>query len=447
MAPYARIVGTGSYVPARVVTTSQLASRPFHYRGEVLRKSEAEILKATGGIRERRWALPDEDNVAMAVPALRQALKESPGPVDLLLFGHNSDVPIPAVAAIVQGAGLFPPVYSFDLVTDRDTFTPLDAARVLLDSGKYGSVLLADSPAISAVRKPGDILPDVFRREACLLRRDGTRASAPFQDGRLGASVEAILVGHRPFRAPVTRARRVAQALDMREVRGADVVSGCPAFVTALHLAALTIETGRARRVAVIGTDKLTEVADPDHLDITLYGDSAGAVIVEASETPGVIDSHFLTLGEEWTILKLGDGVIDRSRQWLTMEGHDVFRRARSLSDVILPLLKRNGVGIDDVRLYFIHQMNGRILNYTAGKLFGEDRAEEIIDERVPWSIDLYGNSGAGTIPLTLDLVLKDRLRRRTSGQPFNLALGEGTLVLFVSIGAGMILGANLIRL
>ena len=204
-----------------------------------------------------------------------------------------------------------------------------------------------------------------------------------------------------------------------------DLNAGCSGFLYALSQATAMVKSGQARRVLVIGADVLSRVTDfADPRSAVLFGDGAGAVVVESSPGRDLIGPFVLgSDGSQPDLLCIprGTGVI-------SMQGREVYRRAvEAMSDSVLELCSVQGVGLDEIDLVVCHQANARILASVAQRT-------ELPEERFLSNIAAYGNTSAGSIPLALaDAAVGGRLCR-------------GDLVVLAAFGAGFTWGAGLVR-
>ena len=186
---------------------------------------------------------------------------------------------------------------------------------------------------------------------------------------------------------------------------GFDVSAACSGFLFALSTAARFVETGKHKAVMVIGADKMSTIIDwTDRNSCILFGDGAGAVIVEPDESgTGIYDSIEYCDGANWEALRmLGGGslnpatheTIDAKMHYLFQEGKAVFKVAvEGMADVSAEIMERNGLSGDDVRYLVPHQANQRIIDATARRM-------GITMDKVMLNISRYGNTTAGTIPL-----------------------------------------------
>jgi 3-oxoacyl-[acyl-carrier-protein] synthase-3 len=321
---YARVSGTGSALPNRVVTNDQLA-RELASRGV---ETSDEWIVARTGIRQRYIA---EDGVGSAELGARAAL-----------------------AAI-------------------------ESAQV--DVGSIDLIVVATST-------PDQIFPSC----ACLIQ------------ARLG------LGGCAAF----------------------DVQAVCSGFVYALSVAEAMIVSGRHRRALVIGTEVFSRILDwNDRTTCVLFGDGAGAVVLEAAGVPGVLASELRADGSQAGILcaagRLSHGAIE-GQPFLTMDGPAVFKLAVSvLGASAVDVLAAAGLPTGRLDWFIPHQANIRIMTATARRL-------GVPDSKVVVTVDRHGNTSAASVPLALDAAVRDgRIR-------------SGHHVLLQGVGGGFTWGSILLK-
>ena len=190
----------------------------------------------------------------------------------------------------------------------------------------------------------------------------------------------------------------------------------------------------------VIGADVMSSIIDyTDRATCIIFGDGAGAVILEASDSDslGVIDFMHEVDGSGGCYLYMPGGgslhpstheTVDEKMHYVHQDGQAVFKFAvRKQTELCEKILERNGINASDIDVFIAHQANRRIINATAERL-------GVRPERVVINIDRYGNTTAGTIPLAMDTA-------RQEGK-----LKKGDLVLLASVGAGFTVGATLLR-
>ena len=186
-----------------------------------------------------------------------------------------------------------------------------------------------------------------------------------------------------------------------------DILAACSGFVYALSTGSQFIESGRFKKVIVVGADKMSSIIDwEDRTTCILFGDGAGAVLLEpTTEDLGLIDfsMHSDGTGEHHLIMKGGGSknpasheTVDQRLHYIRQEGQAVFKFAvTKMADTAADIMERNGLTGDDVRYLVPHQANKRIIDATANRM-------GIGSEKVMLNIDKYGNTTAATIPLCL---------------------------------------------
>ena len=216
-------------------------------------------------------------------------------------------------------------------------------------------------------------------------------------------------------------------------------ISGCPAFdiqavcsgfVYAMATADSFIKSGAAKCALVVGAETMSRITDwTDRSNCILWGDGAGAVIMTASDEPGVLSSHLHADGSYTSLLNVPSGVSKRDGgSTIVMEGNPVFKVAVNTLDAIVDeTLAANGLQKSDIDWLVPHQANIRILQSTAKKL-GMDM------ERVVVTVDKHGNTSAASIPLALDVAVRDgRIKR-------------GEAILMEAFGGGFTWGSVLLK-
>jgi 3-oxoacyl-[acyl-carrier-protein] synthase III len=224
----------------------------------------------------------------------------------------------------------------------------------------------------------------------------------------------------------------LADRLGAVDAAAYDLSAGCTGFMYALAQGYGMLAGRLARRALVVGGDILSRILDwSDRSTLVLFGDGAGAVVLEPAEEPGFLAFELGADGAGGENLWLpgsGSRVFEDPRQHVKMNGREVFRFAtRVLVSSGEAVLDRAGLGVDDVDVYVPHQANVRIIDHATKKL-------GIPSDRVVVNVDRYGNTSSGSIPLALaDAQVDGRL------QP-------GKLVLMTGMGAGLTWGSALMR-
>ena len=316
---YARIIGTGGYLPEKVLTNKDL---------EALVSTSDEWIVSRTGIRERHIAADGEFASDLALQACRSAL----------------------------------------LAAGR---TPADVDLI---------VLATSTPDM------------VFPSTACLLQ------------AKLGVKRGA--------------------AFDLQAV--------CSGFVYALATANLYIRAGQFRCALVVGAEVFSRILDwRDRGTCVLFGDGAGAVVLEASDAPGILSSHLRADGRHAAILSTPGQVCRGAVQGdptLKMDGGAVFRLAvRVLEESAREALAANGMQVSDLDAYIPHQANVRIISHVARKL-------GIEDSKCIVTVDRHANTSAASVPLALDVAVRDG------------RIQPGHHVLLQGVGGGFTWGSVLLR-
>ncbi len=214
-----------------------------------------------------------------------------------------------------------------------------------------------------------------------------------------------------------------------------DVAAACSGFIYALDVADRFIRTGGATRALVIGSELFSRILDwNDRGTCVLFGDGAGAVVLEAAEQPGILSTHLHADGRQTPLLNVPWGVsqgyaaLEGERGKVTMRGNEVFRVAvRTLGELVDETLNANGLQRGDVDWLIPHQANIRIMSATAKKL-------GLPLERMVSTVAMHGNTSAASIPLAFNQAVTDgRIQR-------------GDLLLLEAFGAGFTWGSALIR-
>ncbi len=321
---YSRIIGTGSYLPAKVVTNLDL---------EKIMDTDDQWIRERTGIRERRVVVEGETTTTLAEHACRNALEAAavdPGEIDLLVMG---------------------------------TTTP-------------------------------DL---VFPSSACLIQK------------RLG----------------------------LPDCGAMDVNAACSGFIYALSIADKFIRCGDAKKVLVCGAETLTSMVNWNKRDTAvLFGDGAGAVVLAASDEPGILSTHIHANGNHADLLNTEVGVsrgfagIEKNdgKPELLMKGNEVFKVAvRTLGRIVDETLEANNMDKSELDWLIPHQANLRIIVATAKKL-------EMDMDQVVISVDRHGNTSAASVPLALDEAVRDGRVKR------------GDMLLLEAFGGGFTWGSALIK-
>ena len=319
---YSRIIGTGGYLPERILTNAELE--------QMVETSDQWITERTG-IRERHIAADGENTCDLAEQAARAAI---------------------AAAAI-----------------DKDSIDLIVVATTTPDQ--------------------------VFPSTACLLQ----------------------------------------QRLDIHGAPAFDVQAVCTGFVYALSVADKFIRSGSHRRALVVGAETMSRITDwTDRGTCVLFGDGAGAVVIEASEEPGILSTHLHADGQYKDLLRVSAGVssgYDKVRDgnaFMEMQGNEVFKMAvNTLGRIVDETLAANALSKSDIDWLVPHQANIRIIKGTARKL-------KMPMDNVVVTVDRHGNTSGASVPLALDVAVRDgRIKR-------------GDTLLLEAFGGGFTWGSALIK-
>ncbi|GJL36800.1 3-oxoacyl-[acyl-carrier-protein] synthase 3 [Phytobacter ursingii] len=224
------------------------------------------------------------------------------------------------------------------------------------------------------------------------------------------------------------------QVQNMLGVKGCpafDVAAACAGFTYALSIADQYVKSGAVKNALVIGSDVLARTCDPeDRGTIIIFGDGAGAVVLGASEEPGIISTHLHADGRYGELLTLpnADRVHPENPIFLTMAGNEVFKVAvTELSRIVDETLEANNLQRSELNWLVPHQANLRIISATAKKL-------GMSLDNVVVTLDRHGNTSAASVPCALDEAVRDgRIQR-------------GQLILLEAFGGGFTWGSALVR-
>ena len=321
---YSRIIGTGSYLPEKVVTNQDL---------EKILDTDDQWIRDRTGIRERRISNDEEPTTVLAEHACRKALEAAdvdPGEIDLLIIG---------------------------------TTTP-------------------------------DL---IFPSSACLIQKK----------------------------------------LGLPDCGAMDVNAACSGFMYGLSIADKYIRCGDAKKVLVCGAETLSELTNWNRRETAvLFGDGAGAVVLGASDEPGILSTHIHANGNHAELLKAEVGVSrgfkgledNECKAEIFMKGNEVFKVAvRTLGRIVDETLEANNMDKSELDWLIPHQANLRIITATARKL-------EMDMDRVVITVDRHGNTSSASVPLALDEAVRDgRIKR-------------GDMLLLEAFGGGFTWGSALIK-
>jgi len=257
--------------------------------------------------------------------------------------------------------------------------------------------------------------------------------------GREGSEIELLICATvTPDMAFPSTAVLLAEALGARKAAAYDLSAGCTGFVYALAQAQAVLAADMCRTALVVGGDVLSKIVDwSDRATCVLFGDGAGAVVLEQVEEGGFLGFELGADGSGGKDLYLPAGgsrrpasaeTVALGEHYVHMNGREVFKFAtRVLVSSAQALLAMLGLTVADVDLYIPHQANIRIIQHAAAKL-------GIPEEKIVVNVDRYGNTSSGSIPLALADAARDgRLR-------------PGDLVLMTGMGAGLTWGSGVLE-
>ncbi len=248
-------------------------------------------------------------------------------------------------------------------------------------------------------------------------------------------SIDLIIVATTtPDRIFPSTACLLQQRLDIHGCPAFDIQAVCTGFIYALDVADKFIKTGAAKRALVIGAETLSRIVDwTDRSTCVLFADGAGAVIIEASEEPGILSTHIHADGSYAELLNTNGGISDTNPDGfdaihIEMKGNEVFKVAvNTLGRIVDETLAANNMEKSDIDWLVPHQANIRIINATARKL-------KMSTDHVVTTVQNHGNTSAASVPLALDTAVRDgRIKR-------------GETILLEAFGGGFTWGSALIK-
>ncbi len=254
--------------------------------------------------------------------------------------------------------------------------------------------------------------------------------------GRKAQDIDLIVLATTtPDKVFPSTACLLQKRLKVRGCPAFDVQAVCTGFVYALGIAERFIRTNGARCALVIGAEAISRLLDwTDRTTCVLFGDGAGAVIVEAAQKPGILSTHLHADGSFENLLHVPQGVgqgysrMIEGQAFMQMKGNEVFRMAvRTLGRIVDETLAANSIAKKDIDWLIPHQANYRIIEATAHKL-------KMSMDRVVVTIDEHGNTSAASIPLALDVAVRDgRIQR-------------GEVIIMEAFGGGFTWGSALLK-
>ncbi|MCB1758347.1 MAG: ketoacyl-ACP synthase III [Gammaproteobacteria bacterium] len=227
----------------------------------------------------------------------------------------------------------------------------------------------------------------------------------------------------------------VQSRLDIHGCAAFDVQAVCTGFIYALSVADNFVRAGSAKCALVIGAETFSRILNwEDRGTCVLFGDGAGAVVLEASEEPGILSTHLHADGDYAKLLEVPDGVskgydkVQQERAYVEMRGNEVFKMAvNTLGRIVDETLQHNGLQKADIDWLIPHQANFRIIRGIARKL-------QMPMDRVVVTVSEHGNTSAASVPLAFDAAVRDG------------RIKQGEMLLMEAFGGGFTWGSALVR-
>ncbi len=223
----------------------------------------------------------------------------------------------------------------------------------------------------------------------------------------------------------------IQEKLGLHNIPAMDLTAACSGFIYALSVADQFIKTGHKKHVLIVGVELLSRLADwTDRGTCILFADGAGAVVLGASEEPGILSTHIHADGKYQDLLYCDSTIADKNIDdaFIQMRGNEVFKVAvKTLSKIVDETLEHNNIEKSDIDWLIPHQANIRIIQATAKKL-------KMSMDQVVVTVDKHGNTSSASIPLALDEAVRDgRIKR-------------GQTILLEAFGGGFTWGSALIK-
>ena len=225
------------------------------------------------------------------------------------------------------------------------------------------------------------------------------------------------------------------QRLNIHGCPAFDIQAVCTGFIYALHIANLFIKNGNTKCALIVGSETMTRIVDwKDRNTCVLFGDGAGAIILEESKTPGILSTHIHADGAYQELLSVPAGIssdynlVKSNKAFIKMQGNEVFKVAvNTLGEIVDETLQANSMSNIDIDWLVPHQANTRIISAMAKKL-------DMPINRVVVTVDQHGNTSAASIPLALDVAVKDG------------RIKENDTLLLPAFGGGFTWGSALLK-
>ncbi|MBQ0724977.1 MAG: ketoacyl-ACP synthase III [Cycloclasticus sp.] len=222
--------------------------------------------------------------------------------------------------------------------------------------------------------------------------------------------------------------------LSIKDCAAFDVQAACSGFIYALSIAHQFIKAGGAKKALIIGSEANSRILDySDRGTCVIFGDGAGAVVLEASEEVGILSTHLHSDGQYQDLLYINNPIKDQKQYgeqaFMRMQGNDVYKVAvKTLGRIVDETLESNGLLKSDVDWLIPHQANIRIISSVAKRL-------EMPMNKVVVTIENQGNTSSASVPLALDLAVRDG------------RIKKGDIVLMEAFGGGFVWGSALVKM
>ena len=261
-------------------------------------------------------------------------------------------------------------------------------------------------------------------------------ARAGIKAGSIDLIIVATISGDMPFPSTACFLQNKLEAVN---AAGFDINAACSGFLYSLYIADNFIKSGAHKRILVVGTEVLSRVTDwDDRTTCVIFGDGAGAVIVEPTdEDRGIRSAHIHSDGRMWELIHIPGGgsrsaissdSIEKRLHYIKMKGNETFKVAvRTLEDLAVKTLEEDNLDPSRLSLLIPHQANLRIIQATAERL-------KLPMDKVVVNLDKYGNTSAASIPIALDEAV-------TSGR-----IKDGDYILLEAFGGGLTWASALIK-
>lgn len=255
--------------------------------------------------------------------------------------------------------------------------------------------------------------------------------------GKKAGDIDLVIVATTtPDRIFPSTACLLQQRLDIHGCTAFDIQAVCTGFVYALGVADKFIRSGSHKCALVVGAETLSRILDwTDRTTAVLFGDGAGAVVVEASEAPGILSTHLHADGQYENLLTVPAGVSSgydkllAGEAYVQMKGNEVFKMAvNTLGRIVDETLEANNMKKSDIDWLVPHQANIRIIKATAKKL-------KMDMDHVVVTVDEHGNTSAASIPLAFDVAVREK------------RIKPGETIMMEAFGGGFTWGSVLLKL